>query len=136
MLLDPTPTATTAGITNSLIAWTRHNVQNGGSFSCHKNDKLNEEVKSNAWIILGIKTICHCIRVLYLINRNSNNPKLKSYYKFDIGRSVYHFLQHIYIYTFQRDTQCSCTDCLLILRCQLYMFFLKHCTSRTYQHIP
>ena len=26
------------------------------------------------------------------------------------------------IYTFQRDTQCSCTDCLLILRCQLYMF--------------
>ena len=28
----------------------------------------------------------------------------------------------IYIYTFQRDTQCSCTDCLLILRCQLYMF--------------
>ena len=28
----------------------------------------------------------------------------------------------IYIYIFQRDTQCSCTDCLLILRCQLYMF--------------
>ena len=27
-----------------------------------------------------------------------------------------------YIYTFQRDTQWSCTDCLLILRCQLYMF--------------
>ena len=26
------------------------------------------------------------------------------------------------IYRFQRDTQCSCTDCLLILRCQLYMF--------------
>ena len=26
------------------------------------------------------------------------------------------------MYTFQRDTQCSCTDCLLILRCQLYMF--------------
>ena len=26
------------------------------------------------------------------------------------------------IYTFQSDTQCSCTDCLLILRCQLYMF--------------
>ena len=26
------------------------------------------------------------------------------------------------IYTFQRDTHCSCTDCLLILRCQLYMF--------------
>ena len=26
------------------------------------------------------------------------------------------------IYTFQRDTQCSCTDCLLVLRCQLYMF--------------
>ena len=26
------------------------------------------------------------------------------------------------IYTFQQDTQCSCTDCLLILRCQLYMF--------------
>ena len=26
------------------------------------------------------------------------------------------------INTFQRDTQCSCTDCLLILRCQLYMF--------------
>ena len=27
-----------------------------------------------------------------------------------------------YIYTFQRDTQCSSTDCLLMLRCQLYMF--------------
>ena len=26
------------------------------------------------------------------------------------------------ICTFQRDTQCICTDCLLILRCQLYMF--------------
>ena len=26
------------------------------------------------------------------------------------------------IHTFQRDTQCSCTDCLLILSCQLYMF--------------
>ena len=26
------------------------------------------------------------------------------------------------ICTFQRDTQCSCTDCSLILRCQLYMF--------------
>ena len=26
---------------------------------------------------------------------------------FDIGRSVYHFCN---IYTFQRDTQCSCTD--------------------------
>ena len=26
------------------------------------------------------------------------------------------------IYTFHRDTQCICTDCLLILRCQLYMF--------------
>ena len=26
------------------------------------------------------------------------------------------------IYTFQRDTQCSSTDCLLMRRCQLYMF--------------
>ena len=26
------------------------------------------------------------------------------------------------IYTFQRDTQCGSTDCLLMLRCQLYMF--------------
>ena len=26
------------------------------------------------------------------------------------------------IYTFQRDTQCSSTDCLLMLRCQLYIF--------------
>ena len=31
-------------------------------------------------------------------------------------------IRHIYIYTFQRDTQCSSTDCLLILRCQLYIF--------------
>ena len=30
------------------------------------------------------------------------------------------FLQ--YIYTFQRDTQCSSTDRLLMHRCQLYMF--------------
>ena len=37
----------------------------------------------------------------------------------DIGRSVYHFCN---IYTVQQDTQCSCTDCLLMLRCQLYMF--------------
>ena len=37
----------------------------------------------------------------------------------DIGRSVYHFLQ--YIYTF-RDTRCCSTDCLLMHRCQLYMF--------------
>ena len=30
----------------------------------------------------------------------------------DIGMSVYHFLQYIYIYIciVQRDTQCSCTD--------------------------
>ena len=40
--------------------------------------------------------------------------------RLDIGRAVYHFLQ--YIYTFQRDTQCSSTDCLLILRCQLCVF--------------
>ena len=33
---------------------------------------------------------------------------------------MYHFLQ--YIYTFQRDTQCCSTDCLLMHRCQLYMF--------------
>ena len=26
------------------------------------------------------------------------------------------------IYTFQRDKQCCSTDCLLVLRCQLYMF--------------
>ena len=26
------------------------------------------------------------------------------------------------IYTFQRDTECCSTDCLLMLRCQLYMF--------------
>ena len=26
------------------------------------------------------------------------------------------------IYAFQRDTQCSSTDCLLMHRCQLYMF--------------
>ena len=26
------------------------------------------------------------------------------------------------MYTFQRDTQCCSTDCLLMLRCQLYMF--------------
>ena len=28
----------------------------------------------------------------------------------------------IYIYTFQRDTQCCSTDCLLMHRCQLHMF--------------
>ena len=74
----------------------------------------------------------------------------------DIGRSVYHFYN---IYTVQLDTQCSCTDCLLILRCQLYMFrtvtvhpqellfrycmcrlwyvqfFLKRCTRRTYRAV-
>ena len=27
-----------------------------------------------------------------------------------------------YIYTFQRDTQCRSTECLLMHRCQLYMF--------------
>ena len=61
------------------------------------------------------------------------------------------------MYTFQRDTQCSSTDCLLMLRCQLYMFrtvtvhpqellFVRCCMCRlwyvlirpagTYQHIP
>ena len=40
-------------------------------------------------------------------------------YVLDIGRSVYHFCN---IYTFQRDTQCSSTDCFLMHRCQLYMF--------------
>ena len=30
----------------------------------------------------------------------------------DVGRSVYHFLQYIYIV--QRDTQCSCTDQVFI----------------------
>ena len=35
-------------------------------------------------------------------------------------KAVYHFCN---IYTVQRDTQCSCTDwVLLVLRCQLYMF--------------
>ena len=32
-----------------------------------------------------------------------------------------HTHTHTHTHTFQRDTQCSCTDCLLILRCQLYM---------------
>ena len=80
-------------------------------------------------------------------------PRISSF--FDIGRSVYHFCN---IYTFQRDTQCSSTDCLLVLRCQLYMFrtvtvhpqelLFRYCTCRLwyvlirpagttlYQHVP
>ena len=62
----------------------------------------------------------------------------------DIGRSVYHFLQ--YIYTFQRDTQCCSTDCLLMHRCQLYMFWtvtvhpqellFRCCMCRLWYNIP
>lgn len=99
MLFDPTPTA---GITNSLIAWTRHDVQNGGSFCCHKNDRLNEEVKSNAWIIPGIKTVRHCIRVLYLISRNSNDPKLKSYYKL-FCRNLINVIKETKIANYKRE---------------------------------
>ena len=36
--------------------------------------------------------------------------------------------QYIYIYTFQPDTQCSWTDCLLILSCQQSVQL--HCVSR------
>ena len=48
------------------------------------------------------------------------NIESEKYMELDIGRSVYNFLQ--YIHTFQRDTQCCSTNCLLMHRCQLYMF--------------
>jgi len=35
----------------------------------------------NAWITEGIRMSCKKKRSLYLLNRNCNNPKLKSYYK-------------------------------------------------------
>ena len=107
-----------------------------------------------------------CVDSYTLFNGDPKSLISGQILQLDIGRSVYHFLQ--YIYTFQRDTQCSSTDCLLMLRCQLYMFrtvtvhpqvllfvrccmcrlwcvlicpagttfFLKCCTSRTYQDIP
>ena len=63
--------------------------------------------------------------------------------KYGVDNSIHYFVQSQYyscvtilnltlegpciifcnIYTFQRDTQCSSTDCLLMLRCQLYMFW-------------
>ena len=60
--------------------------------------------------VRGYRSICsnrRCFKLIFLLD-------------IDIGRSVYLFLK--YIYTFQRDTQCCSTDCLLMLRCQLYMF--------------
>ena len=43
-----------------------------------------------------------------------------STYKFNKCISI--LLLTYNIYTFQRDTQCGSTDCLLMFRCQLYMF--------------
>ena len=56
----------------------------------------------------------------YPLGKNLLIGEDKSPFLLDIGRSVYHFCN---IYTVQRDTQCGCTDCLLVLRCQLYMFW-------------
>ena len=39
------------------------------------------KTKSNAWLTLGIKTSCKHKRDLYLLSRNSNDSKLKNYYK-------------------------------------------------------
>jgi hypothetical protein len=40
--------------------------------------KLNE-IKNNAWITPGIKTLFHHKRDLCFITTNSNDPKLKNY---------------------------------------------------------
>jgi len=42
------------------------------------NKKLNE-IKNNAWVTPGIKTLFHHKRVLCFITTNSNDPKLKNY---------------------------------------------------------
>jgi hypothetical protein len=41
----------------------------------------NTKTKSNVWITLGLRTSCKCKRDLYLLCRNSNDIKLKEYYK-------------------------------------------------------
>jgi hypothetical protein len=43
--------------------------------------RVNSKTNSNAWITLGIRTSCERKRDLYLLCRNSNNIKLKEYYK-------------------------------------------------------
>ena len=51
----------------------------------------------------------------------TENKMTQNYFSgFEISFSVKTFLSNIY--TFQRDTWCSSTDCLLMLRCQLYTF--------------
>jgi hypothetical protein len=38
-------------------------------------------LSNKPWITTGIKTSCQHKREFYLISRDSNNPKLKAYYK-------------------------------------------------------
>ena len=58
---------------------------------------------------------CVCIMSCYSPNKVSGNKRIIN--KF---RSLKKWGSNIY--TFQRDTQCCSTDCLMMHRCQLYMF--------------
>ena len=85
----------------------------------------------NANIVTAVKPLCSILYITIgvvalltiLISQTEacNNQDL----------AVFRFLEHgrknqkrenVNIYTFQQDTHCRSTDCLLILRCQLYMF--------------
>jgi hypothetical protein len=43
--------------------------------------RVKNETKSKSWIIVGIKTSCKSKTQLYLVTRDSNDPRLKSHYK-------------------------------------------------------
>jgi hypothetical protein len=50
-------------------------------YSCFPVIGIKNISNTISWITLGIKTSCKCKRELFLLNRNSNNPSLKRYYK-------------------------------------------------------
>jgi len=43
--------------------------------------KIITKTNSNAWITTGIRTSCKLKRDLYLLRKNSNDPRLKNHYK-------------------------------------------------------
>ena len=50
-------------------------------YSCFPLMKIKNNSNTISWMTLGIKTSCKRKRELFLLNRNSNNPALKKYYK-------------------------------------------------------
>ena len=85
-------------------------------------DQNNILVKGTNYTVHHYAIFCSSLLLPFITIYSPHNPALKHHLCLTLeGLCIIFCNIYIYIYTF-RDTQGSRTDCLLMLRCQLYMF--------------